>query len=332
MKTLVTGATGLVGSNLVRKLLNNNTEVKVLVREKSDTRNIDGLDIERVYGDIRDHESMKAALQGCNVLYQTAGLYVSHAPQKLFFDINVEGTKTALTAALQKGVEKVVHTSSIVAIGHPGQNGKLADEQTEFTWEKTGSPYIFSKYQGEQAAREFIIKGLPLVIVNPAGVIGVHDIKPTPSGQNILSFLNGKLPGYFGGGINMVDAEDVAQGHILAAQKGKIGERYILGGTNLLFKELFDMIAEVAGIPPLRRKFSRSTMMAMAYLSQALSVFTRKPPMVSVIDVRMMVEKELYYDSSKAIRELGYQPTPIKTTLQKTVNWFRENGYVKAKS
>ena len=331
MKTLVTGATGLVGSSLVRLLLNQNIEVKVIVREKSDTRNIDGLDIERVPGDIRDEASMKAALKGCNIFYQTAGLYVSNAPKKLYFDINLEGSKTALKAALEQGVEKVVYTSSIAAVGSSGQTGVLANENNKYNFDKIGSPYIDSKYQGEQAALEFFRKGLPVVIVNPTGVIGVRDIKPTPTGQSILMALKGEMFGYFGGGINMVDAEDVARGHILAARKGRHGERYILGGENVTFKELYKMVTEMGGVQPPKRKFSRNSLMMMAWFLKIVSGITRKPPMISVTDVRLMVEKELYYDCSKAVNELGYLPIPLKTTLQKTVNWFRENGYVKKK-
>jgi dihydroflavonol-4-reductase len=329
MKTLVTGATGLVGSALVRELLNRNTEVKVLVREKSETRNLDGLDIEKVNGDIRDADSMKAALKGCNVFYQAAGLYVSYAPRQMFFDINVEGVKTALNAALQQGVEKVIHTSSVAAIGSSGQKGKLADENTQFNKIKSGNAYIISKYQGEQAAMDFFHKGLPVVIVNPTGIIGVRDIKPTPTGQNIVNTLNGKTPGYFGGGINFVDAEDVARGHILAAQKGKVGERYILGGVNITYKEFFDLTTQIAGLPPITKKYSRNMIMMMAYCMKFISMITRKPPMMDPANLRFLVDQEAYFDISKAVKELGYQPIDLKITLEKTIKWFRENGYVK---
>jgi len=329
MKSLVTGATGLLGSSLVRELLKNNSEVKVLVCEKSDTRTIDGLDVERVKGDIRDGEAMKAALKSCNIFYQNAGLYVENAPKKEYFDINVEGTKTALNAALQQGVEKVVYTSSVAAVGYAGQPGKMADEKPQFNWGNSGSPYYISKYQGEQAALVFRKKGLPLVVVNPTFIIGDRDVKPTPSGHVILDFLNGKMPGYFGGGINMVDADDVARGMILAAQKGRIGERYILGGTNLNYKEFFDMVAEIAGTKPITKKFSRNTIMAMARLMKLISFFTRKPPGMDLVDMRILVDQDLFYDCSKAIKELGMPHTPIRTTIEKAVNWFRKNGYVK---
>jgi dihydroflavonol-4-reductase len=160
-------------------------------------------------------------------------------------------------------------------------------------------------------------------------IFGDRDIKPTPSGQVILDFLNGKLPGYFGGGINIVDADDVARGIIVAAQKGRIGERYILGGTNLSYKELFDMVAEIAGIKPITQKFSRSTLITMACLMKFISFFTRKPPAMNPVDMRILVNQDLFYDCSKAMNEPGYQTTPIKTTFEKAINWFQKNGYVK---
>jgi len=328
MKVLVTGATGLIGSSLVRELLNDNVEVKVLVRENSDTRNIDGLDVEKAYGDIRDSESVKAALQGCDTFYQAAALYVFWTPDsKVLYDINVEGTKIALTAALEQGIEKVVYTSSIAAVGSSGSN-KLANEDTEFNLWNTGDHYIRSKYLGEVEAKKFCDKGLPVVIVNPAVVIGVRDIKPTPSGQIILDVLNKKMPAYMDGGMNFVDVEDVARGHILAAQKGRIGERYILGNENLTLEDFFALIGEVSGVKPPRFKVPYSVAIAMAYMYQFASKITRKPPAITPPGVRV-ASKYTYYDVTKAVNELGFPQTPIKTTIEKAVNWFKDNGYVK---
>jgi len=330
MKTLVTGATGLIGSSLVRELVKDGVEVKVMVRENSDTRNIDGLDVEKAFGDIRDGESVKAALQGCDTFYQAAALYVFWTPDsKVLYDINVEGTKIALNAALEQGIEKVVYTSSIAAVGSSGLN-KLANEDTEFNLWDTGDHYIRSKYLGEVEAKKFCEKGLPVVIVNPAGVIGVRDIKPTPSGQIILDVLNKKMPAYMDGGMNFVDVEDVARGHILAAQKGRIGERYILGNENLSLKDFFILIGQVSGIAPPRFKVPYSAALAMAYMYQLGANITRKPPVITPAGVRMAI-KYTYYDVSKAVNELGFPQTPIKTTVEKAVNWFRENGYVKAR-
>ncbi|OGO30955.1 MAG: epimerase [Chloroflexi bacterium RBG_16_56_11] len=328
MKALVTGATGLIGSSIVRELLKDGVEVRAMVREKSDTRNIDGLAIERVSGDIRDAESMGRALKGIEVFYQAAALYTMDSPEKLYYDINVEGTKTALTAALKQGTPKVVYTSSIAAIGCTGTTP--ANEGTEWNWAHLGLPYVTTKYLGEQAALEFCKQGLPVVVVNPAGVIGVRDIKPTPTGQIILNVLNRKYPGYPDGGNNFVDVEDVARGHVLAAQKGRTGERYILGNTNMTFKDFFKLVAEVAGTRPLTMRLPAGLMITLGYTYQAISAITRKPPLLKPNSARFACETA-FYNPSKAVNELGMPQTPLRTTVEKAVNWFRENGYVKAK-
>ncbi len=330
MKALVTGATGFIGSCLVRELLKDNVEVRAMVREKSDTRNIDGLDIEKVNGDIRDADSMMAALKGIEVFYQNAGLYTYNSPEKLYHDINIEGVKIALNAALKTGVPKVIHTSSVVAIG--ATNGVISDERTEWNpeWDRLKVPYITTKHLGELAALEFCKKGLPVVIVNPAGVIGVRDIKPTPTGQNIVDVLNKKFPGYPDGGTNFVDVEDVARGHILAAQKGKIGERYILGNANLKYKDFMNLVTDVAGMPPITRRIPAGMLIALGYTYQIIAAITRNPPMMKANTARSTC-MTVYFNPSKAVKELGMPQTPIRTTIEKAVNWFRENGYVKAK-
>lgn len=329
MKTLVTGATGFIGSSIVRELLKDGVEVRVLVRENSDTRNIDGLDVEKAYGDIRDAESVKAALKGCDIFYQTAALiafWVSN--RKMFYDINVEGTKIALNAALEQGIEKVVYTSSTVAVGAYGPD-TLANEEAEFNLWDTGDHYTRSKYLGEVEAKKICEKGLPLVIVNPSGIIGVRDIKPTPTGKVIVDTLNKKVPGYMDGGMNFVDVEDVARGHILAAQKGRIGERYILGNENMSVRDYLGLIGEVSGVEPPKLKIPYSVIIALAYVYQFGANIARRPPVVTPPGVRL-ARKYVYCDSSKAVNELGLPQTPIRTTVEKAVNWFRENGYVKA--
>jgi dihydroflavonol-4-reductase len=330
MKALVTGATGFIGSSIVRELLKDGVEVKVLLRKESNTKNIDGLDVEKVYGDIRDKDSVKAALEGCDTLYQAAALYVFWAKDnKTFDEINIEGTRATLIAAMEQGVDKVVYTSSIVAIGYE-EGGKLANEETKFNIWK-GNNYARTKHLGELEAKKFCEQGLPLVIVNPAVVLGVRDIKPTPSGELVVNVLNKKMPGYMEGGLNFVDVEDVARGHILAAQKGRIGERYILGNVNVSLKEFFDLIAEVSVVPAPKRKISYPMGMTLVYLLKLVSMINRKPPILTESSVRFVGEYA-YYDCSKAINELGIPQTPIRTTIEKAVNWFRENGYVKASS
>ena len=330
MKALVTGATGFIGSSLVRELLKDGVEVRILVRKNSNTKNIDGLNLERAYGDIRDKESVKAALKGCDTFYQTAALYESWGhDKKEYYDINVEGTKTALTAALEQGVGKVVYTSSIAALGAHGRD-RLAKEDAEFNTWKTKSHYCISKYLGEVEAMKVCKNGLPMVVVNPGVVIGVRDIRPTPSGRYIVNLLNRKTPGYIDGGANYVDVEDVARGHVLAAQKGRIGEKYILGNENLSTKDFFKLVGEVAGVEPPKMKFPYTAALATAYVSQFIAKVTRKPPVVTPPEIRL-ASKYAYFDSSKAVKELRFPQTPIKTTVEKAVKWFKENGYVKAR-
>ena len=328
MKALVTGATGFIGSSLVRELLKDGVGVRVLVRKHSDTSNIDGLDVELAYGDILDSESIRLAVSGCEFLYHTAALYALWVPnKKVLYDINVEGTKNVLNAALQVGVQKVVYTSSIVAVGSHGRDNP-ATEEAEFNLWKTGEHYSTSKYLAEVEALRICAKGLPLVVVNPAVVVGVRDIRPTPSGQQILDVVKGKMPGYINGGVNIVDVEDVARGHILAAQKGKIGERYILGGENIPFGDLYGMIAEVAGTRPPRWRIPYPFALVLGYVNQMIARITKKPPLITAPTVRL-TSKYAYYDSAKAVAELGFPQPPAKTAIEKAVAWFRENGYLK---
>ena len=329
MKALVTGATGFIGSSLVRELLKDGKEVKVLVRQSSKTNNIDGLDLETAYGDVRDKEAVKAALKGCDTFYQTAALYEYWGPSKKdYYDVNVEGTKASLQAALEQGVPKVVHTSSIVALGSHGRDC-LAKEDAQFNLWNTGAHYCISKYLAEAEALKFAQKGLPVVVVNPGGVIGVRDIKPTPSGRSILDVLNRRTPGYIDGGVNLVDVEDVARGHILAAQKGRAGEKYVLGNANMSILEFYKLVSDVVGMQPPKLKFPYPAVLATAYLYQLIASITKRPPVASPPIVRV-TSRYAYFDSSKAVNELGMPQTPIRTTVEKAVNWFKENGYVKA--
>ena len=328
MKALVTGATGFIGSNLVRELLKDGKEVKVLLRENSVIGNIDGLDVEKAYGDIRDGEAMRTALQGCDTLYQMAALNAFWAPNsKIFYDINVEGNRTALNAALEQGMEKVVYTSTALTTGAHGVNNP-ANEHSEFNLWDTGDHYTRSKYLGELEAKKLLNNGLPLVIVNPTQAVGLRDIKPSITGQTILNILNRKVPGYFDSGANIVDVEDVVRGHILAAQKGRVGESYILGNENITMKDYCELIGEVSGIEPPRTEMRTSTAIPMAYFMQFISSITRKPPLISPSMVRGAT-KYAYYDCSKAVTELGLPQTPVRGAIEKAVNWFIENGYVK---
>jgi len=327
MTVLVTGATGFIGSNIVRELIKEGINVRVTLRKNSDTRNIDDLNVEKIYCDIRDKDSVKKALKGCDTLYHTAAYFAHWSPnKKLFYDINVEGTKVILEEALSQGLEKVVYTSTSNTIGSHGA-GNYVNEEAEFNGWDAGDHYAISKYLAEGEAMKICEKGLPLVIVNPTLVIGVRDRKPTPSGALIVDIANENMPGYIEGAINVIDVEDVACGHIQAAQKGRIGERYLFGNENLFVGEFFELIAEIAGIKPPKRKIPYRVALLLGYLFQIGAHITKKPPLVSVSQVRLGKMGE-HFDCSKAINELGLKQTPIKKTIEKAITWFRDNGYL----
>jgi dihydroflavonol-4-reductase len=328
MKTLVTGSTGFIGSTVVRKLLESGKEIRVTCRNDSDTRNIDGLDVEKVYADIQDRDSIKRALKGCDTLYHVAA-YFAHwsLDRSLYYKINVDGTKIVLEEALARGVGKVIYTSTSNTIGSHGA-GNLVDETAEFNGWKTGDHYAISKYLAEQEAIRLCQKGLPLVTVNPTLVIGVRDIRPTPSGAMIVDIVNRDMPGYIDGAINVIDVEDVALGHLLAAERGTIGERYILGNENITVARFFELIAQIAGVKAPRLKLPYRIALLLAYLLECGARVTRKPPVVSVSQVVLGSMGE-HFDNSKAVNDLGLRLTPIETTIENTIRWFRDNGYIR---
>ena len=329
MTILVTGANGFMGSNVVRELIKDGEDVRASIRKGSDTRNIDDLDVERVYCDIRNKEDVKNALRGCDTLYHIAAYFAHWAPDKnLFYDINVNGTKILFEEALSQGLKKVVYTSTSNTIGSHGA-GNYVNEDAEFNGWEAGDHYAISKYLAEIEAKKLCDKGLPLVIVNPTLVIGVRDIKPTPSGALIVDIVNRDMPGYIEGAINVIDVEDVARGQIQAAQKGKIGERYLFGNENMFVGDFFKLIADIAGVKPPKRKIPYRAALLVGYLFQASSRITKKPPIVSVSQVRLGKMGE-HFDCSKAVNELGLKQTPIKKTIEKAINWFKENNFIKS--
>ena len=326
MKKLVTGSTGFIGSAITRALLKDGEAVKVFIRKTSDTRNIDTLDVEKVYGDIRDGDSMKRALKDCDTLYFTAAYFAHWAPDpKQLYEVNVGGTKASLKAALEAGIEKVVYTSTNNAIAASGP--VPANEEKAFNYWEARDHYSMSKYIAENEARIFVTRGLPVVMVNPTLVIGINDIKPTPSGQMIIDVVNQKMPGYIDGGINIIDVEDVARGHIHAAQKGRVGERYLLGNRNLTVHDYLKLIADIAGVKAPSIKLPYSIALALGHIFEGVSFITKKPPIVTASEVRIGRMTE-WYDCSKAVNELGLPQTPIEQTIRKALNWFEENGYL----
>ncbi len=327
MKTLVTGASGYIGSAVVRELLEAKHKVKALVRKGGSRRNLDGLDIELAEGDITDFHSVKAALQGCDRVFHLAAIYAIWLPEpKMMQWVNVQGTKNVLEACLQKKIKKVVYTSSVAALGAHGKE-RPADESAQFNLWHTKDNYYISKFQAEQAALEYHRRGLPLVIVNPTNPCGPRDVAPTPNGRLIIDIIKGKLPGYVDGGINVSDIGDTAKGHALAMEKGRPGEKYILGNTNISIKEYFDLIAQTGGGKAPSLKIPKSAAVASGYLYQLLAEITRKPPMTTAAWVRVGSEYS-FWDSSKAIEELGMPQTPIQESIQSAIDWFKENDYL----
>lgn len=327
MKTVVTGATGFIGSTVVRELLRAGREVRVVVRRDSDTRALAGLDVETVHGDTRDRASMKAALAGCDTLFHVAA-YFAHwsLDRERFYQVNVEGTRLVLEEALAQGLSRVVYTSTANCMGAHGA-GNLANEQSEFNEWGIGDHYALSKYLGEVEARKIAARGLPLVIVNPTLVIGAGDVKPTPSGKMILDIVDGEMPGYIDGATNVIDVDDVARGHLFAAEKGRVGERYILGNENVTVGDLFRRVAAVAGVTAPRLKLPYGLALALGYVLDGVARVTRRPPVFSLSQVRIGKMGE-HFDNSKAVRELGLPLTPIDETLRKAIAWFRANGHV----
>lgn len=315
MKALVTGGAGFIGANLVRELIGQGIEVRVLVRQGGRARNLAGLDLEIARGDVRSLEDVCEAMKGCDQVFHVAAFYSTeaiHGP--LLYAINVGGTKNVLTAAGKLGVSKVVHTSTIGTIGRPRES-TLADETCQFNVWDIATHYAKSKYLGEMAALEAAAAGLPLVVVNPCAPVGPYDVKPSATGQRILDFLSGRMPSFVGGGINFVDVADVARGHVLAAMKGRVGERYILGNTNLTLTEFLAVLKRVSGQQG-PRWGRRATVKAV--LGRVLPRHTREPGPLPALTC----------DCSKAISELGLPQSPLETAFERSVAWFRDNGYV----
>jgi dihydroflavonol-4-reductase len=329
MRAFVTGGTGFIGSSVVRALLDRNVGVRALCRPSSARTNLDGLDIEVVEGDLRDPESLRRGMAGCELVFHVAAFYSFWVrPRRLIYEVNVEGTRNVLRAARESGVDRVVYTSSVAALGLR-DDGRPADETTPTSLEEIIGDYKRSKYLAEQVALEYA-KELPVVIVNPSFPVGPRDVKPTPTGQTILDFLNRKMPAYVETGMNVVDVEDVALGHWLAADKGAIGERYILGGTNVTMKELLERLAAITGLPAPRVRLPYGLVLALSYVNAGFCrLFPTVTPRMTPETIRMSGHY-MYFDPSKAIEELGFPQTPATDALAKAVDWFRENGYVTA--
>ncbi len=329
MRALVTGATGFIGGNLVRELLKQGFRVKALAREDSNRRNIEGLDIEVACGDLRDRDSLYRALDGCAVLFHVAAAYTFWSPHPAaIYETNVKGTENLLLAARDRGVEKIVYTSTEATIG--SCDGRPGSEEMETSLDCLPGHYKKSKYLAEKLALEMCREGLPLVVVNPTMPVGPWDVKPTPTGQVVLDFLGGRMPACVNTGLNVVDVEDVARGHILALEKGRTGERYILGNENLTLRDIFVILERITGVRAPCLDIPLWLARGAAYVDEFVSGrVLRRPPRIPLEAVRA-AGKFRHFDCSRAVRELGFSRTPVEQSFDKAVRWFRENGYVRA--
>ena len=326
--TLVTGASGFVGSHVVLKLLERGQRVRVLVRRESPRKNLEGLEVEIVTGDLTDRASLKQAVAGCRRVYHVAADYRLWAPDpSVLYVNNVVGTRNLLEAAREAKVERMVYTSTVGALGH-GENGQGASEKAPVGLRDMVGHYKRSKFLAEAEVMAAARTGFPVVAVHPSTPVGSRDVKPTPTGQMIVDFLNGRMPAYVDTGLNLIDVEDVAQGHLLAMEKGQPGERYILGNQNLTLKEILDLLAKVSGRSAPRIRLPRPVALGLAAVSTTSSYWTKRPPQVPWEAVRMAGRK-MFFDSSRAVQELGLPQHPVEEALAKAVRWFQQNGYAK---
>lgn len=327
-RALVTGATGFVGANLSRLLLEKGYDVRVLARPGSDRRNIpDRREVEILEGDLRDRDAAGRAVRGCQEIYHVAADYRFWArdPGELYAS-NVEGTRHLLDAAMNAGIEKFIHTSTVGTIGLAGQPAP-SDENTPHDPRQWGSPYKDSKRLAETLALSYVAKGLPVVVVNPSTPIGPWDRKPTPTGRILVDFMRGKMPAYVHTGLNFIHVRDVAEGHWLAARKGRIGERYILGNQNLSMIDFLRLLSELTGRKPpsVRIPYQLAYLVGLASTTYS-SWITGDEPAVA-LDAVKMARRFMFFDPAKAIRELGLPRTPVKEAVEQALGWFAAEGY-----
>jgi dihydroflavonol-4-reductase len=328
MKVLVTGGSGFVGSHLVRRLLERGAQTRCLARPTSRLDNLKDLPVEIIHGDLRDLESLRLAVKGAQAVYHCAADYRlwSRDPREMY-ESNVTGSRNVMQAALDESVERVVYTSTVGALGL-NEDGSPANETTPVAIDDMIGHYKRSKFLAEEEVRNFAARGLPVVIVNPSTPVGELDIKPTPTGKIIVDFLKGKMFGYVDTGMNLIDARDCAEGHILAAERGRVGERYILGGFNLTLKEMFDALARLSSVRSPKTRAPHWVAETYARLENFWSInVVGRAPEVPIESVKMSRHK-MWFDSSKAVRELGLPQSPIENALARAVEWFEKNGYV----
>jgi dihydroflavonol-4-reductase len=329
-KSFVTGGTGFIGAHVVRKLVERGDDVTVLVRPWSNRSLIADLPVRFAIGDITDAETLKAAIKGMDVIYHIAADYRlwSRDPSEIYRN-NVQGTHNVLEVSFRLGVEKVVYTSTVGCLGLPA-DGSEGNEQTPVTRNELVGHYKKSKYDAEQIAVDYAARGLPVVIVNPSTPVGPGDIKPTPTGRIILGFLRGKMKAYVDTGLNLVAVEDVAEGHILASERGRVGEKYILGNHNMTLKELLDVLARITGLPAPTLRIPHWIAVVAAALDVAAARILGREPHIP-LEGALMARKKMFFSSQKAVRELGMPQSSVEDALARAVDWFEKNGYVRLK-
>ena len=326
MRVFVTGGTGFIGSHVVRSLLQEGYQVTALVRPDSNLSNLQGLAVDIVKGDL-NNPNIWEQMQGCEYLFHVAAHYsLWQKDRDLLYINNVEGTRNILAAAEKAGLERTVYTSSVAAIG-VGKLGQVVDETYQSPVEKLVGDYKKSKFLAEQVAISAVNQGQDIVIVNPSSPIGPLDIKPTPTGDIILRFLRREMPAYVDTGLNFIDVRDVAKGHLLALEKGKSGDRYILGHQNLSLKQLLEQLSQITNLPAPQTSIPAWIPLTVAWVEEKILAPLGKTPTVPIDGVRM-AQQPMYYDASKAIRELGLPQSPLNVALKDAVDWFVSNGYV----
>jgi len=327
MLAFVTGATGFVGSHVARALAAQGADLRLLVRSGSDLRNIQELQAERVMGDLRDAVSLKKAVAGCDVVFHVAADYRLWVrdPDEMYRS-NVEGTKAILEASRKSKVRRVVYTSSVATMGFQS-NGHLANEESPVSLANMIGPYKRSKYMAEELAIEAGKSGMDVVVVNPTTPVGERDIKPTPTGRIVVDFLKKKFPAYVDTGLNLVDVAECAQGHIAALEKGRSGERYILGGENLTLKQILDRLADITGLPSPKIKVPYVVALATGVVDQVVTGYIRNREPRATIDAVRMGRKKMFVSSGKAEQDLGWKTVPVDAALRRAVEWFQANGY-----
>lgn len=328
MKILITGATGFIGSAVTRRALAEGHAVRALTRPGSDTRNLEGLPVERATGDLTRPDTLRPVLEGCDAVIHTAGDYrLWSRDRKEVYRINVEGTRNLLHAAVDTRIRRVIHTSSVATLGLAADGG-IADETTPVGLEDMVGDYKRSKYLAEELARSLgAEQGLSVSVVNPAAPVGPRDIRPTPTGRLVLDAAAGRMPAYVHTGLNIVHVDDVAAGHLLALARGEPGRCYILGAENMTLREILAEVAAQTGGRAPRLRLAPGVVLPIAYAAEAWASVTGREPRVTVDGVRLS-RKRMFFSSERARAELGYTPRPAKEALADAVAWFRSNGYL----